>query len=109
MSRKTIPFEEVEEQLLQDPAVRNAYEELEPAYQITRLRIMRGLTQEQLADLVGTQQPSIARLESGKTTPALPFLRRVAEALGTRLTVKFEPCEDTPQGCSPPSILTEHH
>jgi len=81
--------------------VRNAYEELEPAYQITRLRIMRGLTQEQLAELVGTQQPSIARLESGKTTPALPFLRRVAEALGTRLTVKFEPCEDTPRDVHP--------
>jgi DNA-binding XRE family transcriptional regulator len=94
MTRRTIPFEEVEQELLQDPEVRKAYEDLEPAYQIARLRILRGMTQEQLATLVGTQQPSIARLESGKTTPALPFLRRIADALDARLTITLEPCEE---------------
>jgi len=33
--------------------------ELEPGYQIARLRIARGLTQTQLAEMVGTRQPSI--------------------------------------------------
>jgi transcriptional regulator with XRE-family HTH domain len=97
MTRKTIPFEVVEQEALQDPEVRKAYEDLEPAYQIARLRIMRGLTQEQLAKLVGTQQPSIARLESGRTTPDLPFLRRIADALNARLTVTLKPCEDVPK------------
>jgi predicted transcriptional regulator len=32
---------------------------------------MRGLTQEKTAELVGTKQPSIARLESGASTPTV--------------------------------------
>jgi len=90
MSRTTVPYAEIKERLLQDPEVRAAYDELEPAYQVTRLRILRGLTQKQLAELVGTRQPSIARLESGKSAPNLAFLRRVVEALGGRLTVRIE-------------------
>jgi DNA-binding XRE family transcriptional regulator len=90
MTRTTIPYEEVKERLLQDPATRQAYDDLEPAYQVACLRIQHGLTQQQLADLVGTKQPSIARLESGKGTPSLSFLQRVAEALGGHLVVKIE-------------------
>jgi transcriptional regulator with XRE-family HTH domain len=90
MSVTTVPYEVVKEELLRDPEVRAAYEALEPAYQVTRLRILRGLTQEQLAERVGTKQPSIARLESGKTAPRLDFLRRVVEALGGKLTILIE-------------------
>ena len=60
---------------------------------MTRLRIAKGLSQAQLAKLVGTKQPGIARLESGKTEPKLSFLRRVAEALGYRLEIRFVPQE----------------
>jgi DNA-binding XRE family transcriptional regulator len=90
---KTLRFEDWLKEEMQDPEFRSAYEALEPAYQVARLRIMRGLTQQQLADLVGTKQPSIARLESGKKTPDLEFLQRVAQALGCRLVVKIEPCK----------------
>jgi len=78
---------------LQDPAFLVDWETQEPAYQIARLRIWRGLTQEQLAEKVGTKQPSIARLESGKSEPNLAFLRRVAEALDARLEVKIIPAD----------------
>jgi len=90
MSVKTVRFEDWLEKELQDPEFRQAYEALEPAYQVARLRILRGLTQEQLAERVGTKQPSIARLESGKTAPRLDFLRRVVEALGGKLTILIE-------------------
>ena len=90
MSATTVTYEEIRERLLADPEVRQAYEDLEPAYQVAKLRIIRGLTQQQLAQLVGTKQPSIARLESGKYSPNLAFLQRVVEALGGRLTVKIE-------------------
>ncbi len=90
MSAKTVSLNEVLEGKLRDPEFRQAYEELEPAYQVARLRIMRGLTQAQLADLVGTKQPSIARLESGQEAPRLSFLKRVVEAMGGALTVKIE-------------------
>ena len=84
-----IRFEDWEADQMKDPEFRAAVEELEPAYQVARLRIMRGLTQEQLAELVGTKQSSIARLESGNTQPRLSFLRRVVEALGGRLDVRI--------------------
>ncbi len=67
---------------------------LEPAYQIARLRILRGLTQEELASMIGTKQPSIASLESGSTEPSLSFLRKVAAALGARVEVRIVPADD---------------
>jgi transcriptional regulator with XRE-family HTH domain len=89
MSAKTIRFEEVKAKLLEDPEIKQAYDSLEPAYQIARLRIARGLTQAQLAEMVGTKQPSIARLESGASEPSVAFLRKVAAALEARLEVRF--------------------
>lgn len=89
-----IRFEEWEAEQMKNPEFRAAAEELEPAYQIARLRILRGLTQEQLAKLVGTRQPSIARLESGRIEPRLSFLRRVAQALSARLEVRIVPLEE---------------
>ena len=96
MPAKTIRHDDVEGELLADPEVRRAYEELEPAYQVARLRIQRGLTQEELANLVGTKQPSIARLESGKEKPNLSFLERVVKALGGRLEVRITALEECP-------------
>jgi len=93
-----IRFEDWEAEQMQNPAFRAAAEELEPAYQVARLRIMRGLTQQQLAELVGTKQPSIARLESGKSEPTISFLRRVVEALGGRLEVRILAHEETLKG-----------
>ena len=91
MANKSIPFAEVETRLLHNAETRQAYERLEPAYQIARLRIMKGLTQKELAALVGTKQPSIARLENGKSLPSLSFLRRVAAALGAHIEIAIEP------------------
>jgi len=65
--------------------------ELEPGYQIARLRIAQGLTQAQLAEMVGTHQPSIARIENGKSLPSLLFLERVASVLNARVEVHILP------------------
>jgi len=43
-----------------------------------------------LADLVGTGQPSIARIESGRTLPKLDVIARIAHALGFELAVTFK-------------------
>lgn len=97
----TEAFETFEEHLaeaLEDPEFREAWEASGPAYQVARLRILRGLTQQQLADKVGTRQPSIARLESGREEPKLGFLRRVAEALGAKVEVRIVPLEETGVG-----------
>ena len=94
MARKLMPLEEWEAEQMTDPEFAAALAELEPAYQVARLRILRGLTQEQLAELVGTKQPSIARLESGASMPTVSFLRKVAAALGSRVEVRFVPLEN---------------
>jgi transcriptional regulator with XRE-family HTH domain len=96
MARRRIPLEAWEAEQVRDPDFLAALGEPEPAYQVARLRILRGLTQEQLAEMVGTKQPSIARLESGASTPTVSFLRRVAAALGSRVEVRFVPLDDEP-------------
>ena len=57
----------------------------EVANLITEARYHYKLTQAQLAKKVGTQQPSIARIESGSTLPSLSFLERLADSIGTYL------------------------
>lgn len=91
MGNRSIPYEVLKARSLQDPEVRQAYDELELAHQIALLRIRRGLTQQELADLVGTKQPSIARLESGRTNPNYDFLKRVLDALGASLSLETQP------------------
>jgi transcriptional regulator with XRE-family HTH domain len=53
--------------------------------------MLRGLTQAQLAEMVGTRQPSIARLENDSSTPSLSFLSKIAEALGAKIEFKLIP------------------
>lgn len=91
--RASIRFEEWEAEQMTDPQFLEAAEELEPAYQVARLRTLRGLTQEQPAELVGTRQPSIARLESGNIEPRLSFLRRVVKALDGDMEIVITPKE----------------
>lgn len=89
VSKKT--FKHWQEEQLEDPKFVAAAYELEPGYQIARLRIIRGLTQTQLAEMVGTRQPSIARLENGSSIPSLSFLDRIAKALDARIELRVVP------------------
>ena len=59
-------------------------------------RTRAGLTQTQLAELIDTQQPVIARLEDADYEGhSLSMLQRIAEALGQRLEVSFVPATGT--------------
>jgi DNA-binding XRE family transcriptional regulator len=84
-------FEDWQAEQLKDAEFVAAVYELEPGYQIARLRIQRGLTQTQLAEMVGTRQPSIARLENGNSIPSLSFLKRIADALNARIELRVIP------------------
>ncbi len=87
----TVRLEDWEKRQMRSPTFRATAREQEPAYQIAWLRLPRGLTQSQLARLVGTQQPNIARLESGKTDLDFPFLRQLAEALDACVEIRIVP------------------
>ncbi|MET8036708.1 helix-turn-helix transcriptional regulator [Streptomyces sp. NPDC005345] len=49
----------------------------------------RGMSQARLAELAGTGQAAISRIESGRDQPTLALLERIASALGCRLTLGF--------------------
>jgi ribosome-binding protein aMBF1 (putative translation factor) len=68
---------------------RSAYERL--GGQIAERRSALGLAQRELADLCGTTQSAIARLESGARAPRLDTLLRVANALDCELAVELRP------------------
>lgn len=54
---------------------------------ITVIRLEAGLTQQRLAELMGTKQESIARAESGRIEPSMSFVYRAATA--ANLSVKM--------------------
>jgi transcriptional regulator with XRE-family HTH domain len=80
---------------MQDPAYRQAYDELAPEFELARsiisARLAAGLTQEELAERMQTTQSVIARLEGGRVWPSTRTLDRFAQATGTRLKISFEP------------------
>lgn len=61
------------------------------AEQVAARRRELGLSQKELAELTGTTQSAIARLESGGRPPRIDTLRRIAGALDCELEVRLRP------------------
>jgi ribosome-binding protein aMBF1 (putative translation factor) len=61
------------------------------AEQVAAQRAARGLSQRELAELTGTTQSAIARLESGGRPPRIDTLLRIANALDCTLAVELRP------------------
>lgn len=83
---------------LQSAEVRAEYERLNREEfalldEMLAARRAAGLTQAQVAELMGTKASAVARLESalasGKHSPSLDTLRKYAAALGKRVEVRF--------------------
>ena len=80
---------------LRDREYRHAYADesldIYIASQIRTLRDQRDLRQSKLADLIGTKQAGISRLESGNYSGwTISTLKKLAEAFDVRLHVSFE-------------------
>ena len=68
---------------------------LEVARKLYELRTHAGLTQRQLAKLVGTSPSAICRLEDADYAGhSLSMLRRIAAALSKRLEIRFVPLKN---------------
>ncbi len=61
------------------------------AARVAEERRARGLSQRELADLCGTTQSAIARVERGARPPRLDTLLRMAGALDCELVVELRP------------------
>jgi DNA-binding XRE family transcriptional regulator len=73
-----------------------AYVALELEYQVIdqllKARTRAGLTQDAVAERMGTTKSAVSRLEgTGKHAPSLGTLRRYARAVGCELQVKLVP------------------
>ena len=85
-------------QFEQDPDYVQAEQELklifEIADQILRLRLEKGWSQAELAEHAETKQANISRLESGLSNPSVKFLKKLAKALDTNISVRFEKTQE---------------
>ena len=89
--RQFIPFRELSKEWFKNPEFVREYEALEVPFAVIGARIHAGLTQEELAERMGTSQSAIARLESGRSRPSTTTLAKLAAATGTKLRVSFVP------------------
>jgi ribosome-binding protein aMBF1 (putative translation factor) len=91
---ETIPFSRISDKWFQNPEFVREYEALEEEFTLAtaliKARSEAGLTQEEIAQRMGTTQSAIARLEGGKSRPSTTTLAKFAKATGTRLRVSFE-------------------
>jgi len=75
---------------------RKEYAELEEEYTLVRqmlaARSQAGLTQEAVAERMGTTKSAVSRLEAaGKHAPSLTTLKKYAKAVGCNLEIKLIP------------------
>ncbi|AMA73299.1 helix-turn-helix transcriptional regulator [Aneurinibacillus thermoaerophilus] len=49
---------------------------------VRMVRNSKDMTQNELADKAGIAQAYLSEIETGKTIPSIPVLRRIAKALG---------------------------
>jgi ribosome-binding protein aMBF1 (putative translation factor) len=78
---------------LKDPEFHKAWEDSEAEYQLARqmieARLKRKMSQRDLAKKMKTSQAAISRIEGMNGNPSLAFLKRVAVALDSKLTISF--------------------
>lgn len=95
MKSKFYTHQKLHNKWIKDPQYRKAYEEFEPEFEIARAiieaRITRKVSQDDLAQKMGTGQAVISRLENANASPSLSLIKRLANALGLRVELKFLP------------------
>lgn len=88
-------FTEFLDEQLQDPEFKAEYDALEPEFTLMQAMIdarkTTGLTQKQLSEKTGIAQSDISKLESGNANPSLKTLQRLANGLGMRIKIEFQP------------------
>ena len=56
---------------------------------LKKYRLLKGLTQEQLAEIVGVRRETIMRLEAGKYNPSLKLAIDISKAVNTPIEELF--------------------
>lgn len=84
----------IKRELLTNPRTRTDYDAMADEYAIAReliaARTRAGLSQEEVAQRMGTTQSVVARLESGRRSPSMRTVQRFAQAVGGHLVLRIE-------------------
>ncbi|MEK7100313.1 MAG: helix-turn-helix transcriptional regulator [Patescibacteria group bacterium] len=95
MKKVFYTFEDHLKESLKDPEFKRIWDESRPEYlladSLIKARIEKRISQRTLAKKVNTSQAAISRVEGMSGNPSLSFLKRIAEALNSKLTLKLEP------------------
>ena len=81
---------------MRNPEFKKAWQDLDAEFSILesviKARKRARLTQQELAERIGTKQPALSRLEKGGFEKAnIETLRKIANALNYKLILRFEP------------------
>ena len=87
-------YQELKEELMQDPEFRAEYDRTRPEFEIMHAlidaRINSNMTQKELSMKSGVRQSNISRIENGTCSPTIATLQALAEGLGKKLVISFE-------------------
>jgi ribosome-binding protein aMBF1 (putative translation factor) len=93
MKTKLINWRELDKKWMKDPKFIRAWQKVEPEYKLARAligaRLKKKMTQAQLAKKIGSKQPVISRIEAMTELPNISLLKRLAQALDSRLEIRF--------------------
>ena len=62
---------------------------------LVEARLEKGITQIELAKMIGTQRSNICRLESGAQNPTIDMILKITAALGKKIDFNLSEKEDT--------------
>lgn len=91
MRNKLYTLQDDLQKRLKDPKFRQLWKESEVEYQLARKlierRLIRKISQRDLAKKAKTTQAVISRVESMESNPSLSLLKKLAKALDSRLEI----------------------
>ena len=80
--------------MLQDSDFKKEYDDLEEEFQLIQslieMRETSGLTQEEIAQKMGTKKSNISRLEKGNGNPGWKTLQKYAHACGFKIQLQYD-------------------
>lgn len=90
---KLLSFEEYFQNSLKDPEFKELWEKSDIEYQLSRQiikkRLLKKMSQQDLAKKAGTTQAIISQIENSSLNPSLDLLKRISSGLGSKLNIQI--------------------
>ena len=84
-------FTELLKEQMRNPKFREAYNDLEPDYDIIRFLVDTELSTEEIAKKTGFSRNTIFKIQMADANPSLRTLKQIAKSFGQKLRIHFEP------------------